>query len=152
MVKLPEPGNSSPVLPGGSYNVKIVSHEKTTASTGTPQILWKAEVVDGDHSGSAVSTYTALTDNAIWKVANLIGATGIGYKANALDTEASEFTQLCNLTVGRTSYWLNVEGQDNKGIPRNNIVKFEQDADQDKTDFEPTDDSPFAEDESPFVE
>lgn len=150
MVKLPEPGNT-PVLPTGTYLIKHMSWEKTKASTGTEQILWKSEVQEGDQAGRTLTTYTALTAAAIWKVGNLIGAAGIKYDPNAIDTDSAEFTQLCNMTNGRTAYWLNVEGTDNKGIPRNNVAKFESDPDQEPIEFTITDDSPFA-DESPFVE
>ena len=144
MVKLPEPGNNV-VFPPGPYKVKIVSYELGKAKTGTPQIQWKAEVIEPEaHKGRMFSEYTALTEKAVWKVSNLIGGCGVTFDPNAIDTDSASFTTLCNQCVGRTSYWLNAEGEDNKGNVRNNIVKFEADTEQEETSFQVEDDSPFA--------
>jgi hypothetical protein len=144
-MKLPEAGNN-PVFPAGTYKVRIESFEFTKASTGTKQILWKARIEEPEaHEGRTLSTYTALTEAAIWKVSNLIGACGVNFEPNAIDTDKADFVTLCNLTKGRTSYWLNADGTDNKGLPRNNIVKFEMDLYQDPISFTKQDDSPFGE-------
>ena len=147
-MKLVEPGNSNPVLPAGAYIVKIISFEFTKASTGTEQVLWKAEITDPEaHKGRVLATYTALTQAAIWKVSNLIGSCGIKFDPNSIDTESKEFKNLCSMAVGRLSVWLNAEGQDNKGVPRNNIIKFEQvlEAVQEEVEFSVIDDSPWEE-------
>lgn len=143
MPRLPEPGNT-PVFPTGTYKVRISSYEFTKASTGTSQVLWKADIEEPMmHQGRSISTYTALTESALWKVSNLIGATGIKFAPNSIDTDSATFTALCAAAVGRTCYWVNSEGVDNKGIARNNIVKFELDAEQPSIEFSLEDESPF---------
>ena len=144
-MRLPEPGNN-PVYPAGTYKVKILSYEFTKASTGTKQILWKAEIQEPmAHNGRVISEYSAITEKALWKISNLIGACGIKFDPNSIDTDSQSFITLCNQTVGRTAYWLNAEGTDNKGNPRNNIVRFEVDLEQELLDFVVEDESPFKE-------
>ena len=144
MVKLPEPGNN-PVYPAGTYKVKILSWEFTEAKTGTKQIQWKAEIQEPqEYQGRHINVFTPLTEAAIWRVSNLIGATGIKFDPNSIDTDSQAFKTLCNQTMGRTTYWLNAEASYN-GVPKNDIVKMEADQDQDEIEFSEKDDSPWPE-------
>jgi len=135
MAKLPEPATNM-VFPTGTYLVKIQSFERTTAKTGTQQIRWKAEIVEPkEHVGRIIVEHTALTEKAMWKVANLIGACGVTFQPN-VDSDSGYFTGLCGATIGRKSYWRVEEAVDNKGNPCNEIVRFEIDTTQDPTKFE----------------
>ena len=141
MVRLPEPGNSI-VYPAGAYKVRLLDYEFTTASTGTPQVKWKSEIVEPEeHKGRYIITFTALTEKAIWKVSNLIGGFGIKFNPNSIDTDAASFNNLCRMTQGKTAFWLLTEGVNSKGVDTNNVEKFEVDTDQEPSEFSEKDDS-----------
>jgi hypothetical protein len=106
----------------------------------TPQIRWKAEIVDGEHEGRTIVDHTALTDAAIWKTANLIGGCGLKYEPG-LDTTSTYFDQLCQACIGRTAMWLNEVEKDNSGNDRNNIKRYEVDADQEEIEFSVVDEA-----------
>ena len=151
MVKLPEPGNSGPVFPAGTYKVRVLKHEHTVAkSSGNKQIQWKAQIIEPEeHKGRPISSFTTLTPAAIWKVSNLIAACGVKFDPNSIDTDSQAFLFLCDLCKERTAYWFNAEDTDQNGNPRNNVAKFEVDKDQDEIEFQAAldnaDDSPFKE-------
>ena len=135
MPKLPPPAEGNPVLPSGTYRVRLTSHEYVKASTGTPQIRWKAEVIDPDeHTGRTFVDHTALTEKAIWRVSNLIGATGLKFTPG-IDTDSVYFKDLCHAAIGRTTMWVNAVEKDQKGNDRNNIKMYASDKDQEEEEF-----------------
>ncbi len=141
MPKLPPPSEGNPIVPSGTYKVKLNSLEHVTASTGTPQIRWKAEIIDpADHAGTPIVDHTAMTDAAVWRVSNLIGGFGLKFTPN-VDTTSQYFEQLCQACIGRTAYWRNEVGKDNNGNDRNNIKNFEIDKDQEVVEFKEEEDA-----------
>ena len=133
-MKLPEPGNN-PIYPDGTYQVRIVSHERTTSKgKGTPQIKWKAEIIEPkEHQGRHMVLFTVLTTAALWKVSNLIGACGVEFPRD-MDTDSASFDSLCELTHGRRTFWLNKVREYN-GAAQNDIVAFQVDPHQDSIKF-----------------
>ena len=135
MPKLPPPSEGNPKVPSGTYKVRLLSYEHCQAKTGTPQIRWKAEIIEpDDHAGQTIVDHTAMTDAAVWRVSNLIGACGLKFTPN-IDTTSSYFDQLCEATKGRTAFWRNEVGKDKNGNDRNNIKGFEVDTDQEVVEF-----------------
>lgn len=142
MPQLPAPAEGNPIVPSGTYKVKVSSYEHVTAkSTGTPQIRWKAEILEpAENVGVTLVEHTAMTDKAMWKVSNLIGACGLKFTPG-IDTTSSYFDQLCQACIGRTTYWRNEVGKDNSGNDRNNINGFEIDKDQEVVEFKEEEDA-----------
>ena len=135
MPKLPPPSEGNQIVPSGTYKVRLNSLEHCTASTGTPQIRWKATIIEPeDHAGVPLVDHTAMTDAAVWRVSNLIGGFGLNFTPN-VDTTSAYFDQLCQACIGRTAYWRNEVGKDKNGNDRNNIKNFEVDKDQDVIEF-----------------
>jgi hypothetical protein len=124
--------SQSPLYPAGTYKVKIESFEHVVARTKTRQIRWKAKIVEPvEHAGRILVDHTALTDAALWKVANLIYACGIDtLKLSNMDINSKAFSDVCNGCVGRTTYWRNEQVLDNKGNQKNSIVEYRRDEDQ----------------------
>jgi len=122
----------NPIYPNGTYKVKLDSYERVTASTGTRQIRWRAEIVEPkEHTGRTIIEHTALTEKALWKVANLVYGFGIDtMKLGNMSTESSAFDEVCRACKGRTAYWRNEQGTDLKGNPKNEIVEFRRDEEQ----------------------
>lgn len=135
MPKLPPPSEGNPIVPTGTYKVRVLSQEHCQAKTGTPQIRWKSEILEpSEQAGTIIVDHTAMTDAAIWRVSNLIGACGIKFDSG-IDTTSQYFDQLCQACIGRTTYWRNEVGKDQAGSDRNNIKAFETDKDQEVIEF-----------------
>ena len=135
---------NNPVYPEGTYHVRISEFKRVVASTGTHQIRWYANIIEPvEHAGRVIVEHTPLTDKALWKVANLINGCGIDTtKLEKMDTTGDLFDRVCHACVGRTAYWRNTAGTDQNGNPRNNIVEYKQDTNQDVIEFTNSDDVP----------
>lgn len=115
------------VYPEGVYKVEILSFERVTASTGTPQIRWKGQI---EGKGKLV-IHTALTEKALWKIASLVQGCGIDVgKLQKMDTSSSLFDKILNSCVGRTSYWRLSIVADLKGNEKNEVEDFRMDTTQ----------------------
>jgi len=134
MARLPEPGNT-PIFPDATYKVRIVSHERTESKTKrTPQIKWKAEILEPkEHEGRHIILFTVLSEAALWKVSNLISSCGIEFPKD-LDTDSTAFDNLCEMTYGRVSYWMNKQ-REYQGTLQNDIIAFQGDPHQDPIKF-----------------
>jgi hypothetical protein len=125
--------SNNPVYPTGTYKVRIKATEPVTASTGTQQIRWKAEIISPEeHAGRSMVDHTALTEKALWRLANMVNAAGVDLKsAGVTDTNSPAFQNIVQSCVGRTMYWRNEQGTNpNTGAPKNNIVEYIQDSEQ----------------------
>jgi len=130
------------VYPASTYKVVINDWERSKARTGTPQIRWKAQIIEGPFKGKPITEHTPLTEKALWKVANLIYGAGVDARKLNLDTSSTAFDQILNACKGRKSYWLLSEDTDNNGKLRNNVDSYSQVEDQEIVEFEMPDDAP----------
>jgi len=134
-----EKKGSNVVFPEGTYKVRIDKQEPVTASTGTKQIRWFAKIVEPkEFEGQTIVIHTPLTEKSLWKLATLVSACGL-VNLPVIDTESEMFNRICQACVGRTSYWRNVPKPDLNGNPRNEIVQFSTDADQELAEVSLTD-------------
>lgn len=71
-------GKRSFRIPAGDYAMNCVNVEHQISSTGNPMYMWVFSVVEGDYAGREFRTYTVLKENALWKLAEVLEALGIG--------------------------------------------------------------------------
>jgi len=122
----------NPIYPDGTYKVRINHFERVTASTGTPQIRWRANIVSPEeHAGRSIIIHTYLTDKSLWKIANLIFGCGVDVTKLKVDTSSPVYDRICQACVGRLTYWRNVQSTTPSGDPKNEIVQFSRDETQD---------------------
>lgn len=121
--------SNNPVYPNGTYKVVCQSLERVKASTGTPQIRWKAQITEPpEHAGRIIVDHTALTEKSMWRVAGIIRGFGVDTSnLDNMDTDGSAFEGVCHTCVGRSAYWRNEQGTTPTGSPKNNIVEYIQD-------------------------
>lgn len=126
-----ETGGDFKVYPEATYKVRIVSFERVSASTGTEQIRWKAEIVEPDaYHGCTIIEHTALTTAALWRTASLVKACGVNtINCPVMDTDGPAFNQILTACKERTLFWLVQEEVGNNGKPRNRIVDYSADPD-----------------------
>lgn len=66
------------LIPVGDYTVRCVDLEKGESQAGNDMWIWSVMVEGGDHNGEDMRVYTALTSNALWKLAETVRAFGLG--------------------------------------------------------------------------
>ena len=132
------------VYPEGTYKVRIDDYQKKTASTGTPQLMWRARIIEPvELEGKTILEYTALTEKSLWKLAWLVSACGVAVeKLGKMEVGSTAFNQVLEACKGRTVYFHVIVGTSNQGKQRNEIDDFKKDTEQEPIEFSKTDDVP----------
>lgn len=69
--------NSKYRIPEGTYRFRCIDIEKETSKSGNPMWTWTFAVCKGQHEGTELKTWTALTASALWKVVQVGQALGL---------------------------------------------------------------------------
>ena len=125
-------GEGFQVYPEGTYKVTIVGYEQVTAKTGTPQIRWKATILEPTELiGKNITLHTPLTTKSLWKIARLVKACGIDMASlGTMEIGSKAFLHVLDRCLRRTVYWHVSIGADNNGNQRNEIDDFRLDSEQ----------------------
>ena len=78
------------VIPDGLYRVRCVGVEQTVSNAGNPMFKWSFVVTEGEHAGHDFLYFTALTPAAMWKVAEVVVALGVGQAGQVVKFKASD--------------------------------------------------------------
>ncbi len=96
--------------PAGTYKVEITGYELTTANNEkkTPQVRWFAEIKEPEkYAGKKIVDHTALTEKALWRLAELVKAAGLDLKAlGKMEIGSASFKNVLDKVVRRQMYWL----------------------------------------------
>lgn len=119
------------VYPAGTYHVRVVNWERLTASTGTKQIRWRAEIISPDkYKGKTILDHTALTENSLWRICRAVNALGVDTSESPnMDTEGAAFDAVLNSCKERKVFWHIVEETYN-GQQRNKVADYQPDPEQ----------------------
>ena len=86
-------GNSSKMLPEGSYNFEVVTAELSTSASGNEMITVRLKVFDGQGSHVSIFDRLVFVDAAGWKIAQFCKAIGredlVGAELNVTDCLAA---------------------------------------------------------------
>jgi hypothetical protein len=119
--------------PEGTYRVRITDWEETRASTGTPQVKWTAEIVDGHLAGQSIIDHTAVTEKALWRLARLVSACNVNVdELPIMETGSLLFKKTLDACIGKTVNW-SVEVSTFEGKTNNKIVGYVKDKEQKET-------------------
>jgi len=77
-VDLPEEEEQDFTIPAGMYTAGVADVVKSTSNAGNPMWIWHFQIMEGEHEGHVLRLYTALTPAAMWKLREVIEATGLG--------------------------------------------------------------------------
>lgn len=133
------------IYPEATYKVRITNWEDCTASTGTPQVRWFAEIVKPEepHGGKTIVEHTPLTETSLFRIANFVQACGISLdNVDKMVVGSAAFKAILDSCKERTTYWkvtVNEEFGNNK--IDDYLLDEEQEIIEPKT---PVDASPFA--------
>lgn len=109
-------------LPEGTYDFQILEVEEKTSSKGNPQLYISTEVVGGEFSGKKAGMYFAATENATWRIVQLLDATGVTYDLQGTDLDFDE-----NDLIG-AYFQANAGIREYNGKKNNDFSKFEPSA------------------------
>jgi len=106
-------------LPEGTYDFQILEVEEKTSSKGNPQLYISTEVVGGEFSGKKCGMYFAATENATWRIVQLLEATGVAFEQAGTDLDFDE-----NDLIG-SYFQANAGIREYNGKKNNDFSKFE---------------------------
>lgn len=107
------------VVPSGKYVAKVKSIEGKTSQAGNPMLEWTWEIVQGDHKGKELRSWTNLAvrgedvreQKGLFRLKNHLAAFGIDGVVKGLKTETL-VGKLAELTVGIRSFKSRESGED----------------------------------------
>lgn len=105
------------VIPDGMYPMKCIDAEQGISASGNPQIVWTFAISDNSSlSGREFKLWTAITAAAMWKVAEVVTALGIGAVGQRVKFSRSDVVgKMCNAQIEETTY---------KGNTRSSITQI----------------------------
>ena len=114
-VDLSEISNSS-AIPEGVYKVRCIEVEQSVSQSGNPMFVWTFTIVEGEYQGKDYKVYTVTTPSALWKVAEVVSALGVGQSGQVVKFKRSDvLNKECGAIIEDTEY---------QGSTRSNIAKI----------------------------
>jgi len=114
------------VYPSGTYQLRLTDWERCEAKNQnkTKQIMWKFEIVSPDkYKGKQYTCFSALTEAALWRTANMVSAFGVDMsEAPKMDTEHPVFEAILNACKERLIY-ATIEETTYEGKAKNEVTK-----------------------------
>lgn len=102
-------------VPEGTYRAKLIEVEQSVSKGGNPMFVWTFEISAGEQAGFQLKSFTAITPAAMWKVAEIVEALGVGQTGSVVKFKRSDvINRECGLAV---------EDQEYNGSVRSSIVK-----------------------------
>lgn len=100
-------------IKAGSYTGKLVNLERTVSNAGNPMWVWSWLLVDGPGAGRTFKNFTAITPQALWKVAETLSAIGLGAEGQVSKFRVADaLSRLATIAIVDDSY----EGKDRSSI------------------------------------
>lgn len=102
-------------IPDGMYPLRCVDVSQGVSNAGNPQFIWDFVITQGEQAGKDMKLFTALTPAAMWKVAEVVVALGVGQVGQQVKFKKSD-------VVGKECVGV-IEKQTYKGNERSSITK-----------------------------
>lgn len=103
-VDLSEVSNSS-AIPEGTYKVRCIEVEQAVSQSGNPMFVWTFTIIEGQYQGKDYKVYTATTPAALWKVAEVVTALGVGQSGQVVKFKRSDvLNKECGAVIEDTEY------------------------------------------------
>lgn len=97
------------VIPDGKYRIKCKDVEQSISQSGNPMFIWSFEVSDGPNKGFEIKYFTAITPAAMWKVAEVVVALGIGQTGAVVKFKRSDVIgKECGAVIEQDEYKGNI--------------------------------------------
>jgi len=113
------------VYPEGGYVLKATDWEKTAASTGTQQLRFYFDILEpAAHQNKTFIDHFALTDKALWRLADFVGKAGLDLESlGEMEVGSPSFQKVINLIKGR-KFGAFITEEAYNGKPRNRVNEY----------------------------
>lgn len=103
------------LVPDGDYPAVLVDLRKGFSKNGNPQWVWTFAIMNGGHAGKEFPLFTAIIPSALWKVAEIVEALGLG-KGGAMSkfTKSEALSRRCVISIRKSTY----NGQERSSIAK----------------------------------
>lgn len=102
-----------PPVPAGIYGAQLTDLHKDVSQSGNDMWVWEFTICEGPHAGKKLAIFTALTQSAAWKLAQVVRGLALPMQGNKVRFTPKE-------AVGRYALILTSVGS-YQGQPRANI-------------------------------
>lgn len=118
------------VYPSGTYLVECTGWQECETRAGKPQIRFFTEIKEPEiYKGKTLIDHTALSEAALWRLANLVQGFGVDLSSVPKMTIGSEgFKKLLDQCVRRTSFWTIIHDEQ---YNNNKVESYSPDPSQD---------------------
>lgn len=121
-VDLSEVSNSS-AIPEGTYRVRCIEVEQSVSQSGNPMFVWTFTIVEGEYQGKDFKVYTVTTPSALWKVAEVVTALGIGQSGQVVSFKRSDvLNKECGAVIEDTEYNGSTRSQISRVVPLSEVA------------------------------
>jgi len=87
-------------IPKGEYEAVCFDVERSISDAGNPMIIWSFRLTKGEFAGREWKNFTALTPQAMWKVAETVESLGLGATGSVSRFKAEDaLGRLCVLAM-----------------------------------------------------
>lgn len=97
--------STNSAIPEGIYKVRCIEVEQAVSQSGNPMFVWTFTIVEGEYQGKDYKVYTATTPAALWKVAEVVTALGVGQTGQVVKFKRSDvLNKECGAVIEDTEY------------------------------------------------
>lgn len=116
------------VIPDGNYKIKCIDIEQSVSKGGNPMFIWTFEVSEGEHAGFQTKLFTAITPAAMWKVAEIVQALGIGQTGQTVKFKRTDvINKECGAQIEKTEYNNRVNSQISRVMTLKELAEAKED-------------------------
>lgn len=114
--------STSSAIPEGTYKVRCIEVEQSVSQSGNPMFVWTFTIVEGEYQGKDYKVYTVTTPSALWKVAEVVTALGVGQSGQVVKFKRSDvLNKECGAIIEDTEYQGTTRSQISRVIPLSEI-------------------------------
>lgn len=104
-VDLTDVQDQSYAIPDGMYRAKCTEVSQDVSKSGNPMFVWEFMITQGEFSGRTFKSWTAITPAAMWKVAEIVIALGIGQQGQVVKFKRQDvLNKECGLVMEQDEY------------------------------------------------
>lgn len=112
------------VIPDGYYKAKCTEVEQSVSQSGNAMFVWTFTIIEGEYTGREFKTFTSMAPAALWKVAEVVQALGVGQTGEVVKFNRSQVIgKECGLILEESEYNGQVRSQISRVISLAELVQ-----------------------------
>lgn len=92
-------------IPDGTYPAQCIDVQQEVSKSGNPMFVWDFIISSGDYKDRTFKLWTAITPAAMWKVAEVVTALGVGQSGQTVKFKRGDvLNKPCGLVIETDEY------------------------------------------------